>query len=259
MGDPTNATKGSPSVHTITILDNDPEPQLYFTSSGQTVNEDAGTVTITAQLNVISGKDVTVPFIIFGSAEQGADKDYTISTSPLIILAGSTSVDILVDVLDDDLIELSEELILTLDTPINATLASPMTHTLVIKDNEPNCPTPTGLPFFGTNTTGDVLTWELQSQDPIVPTNLSEVTLHWPVDSKSNVISITFGAAIYSGTASPPNMAVNTPNPLWSGAFDTRQMIFVFDANPKSVSDDFYQIIATFEGCAPISGIIPSD
>jgi hypothetical protein len=54
-------------------------------------------------------------------------------------------------------------------------------------------------------------------------------------------------------------MAVNTPNPLWSGAFVTRQMVFVFDAGPKSVSGDFYQIIATFEGCAPISGIIPSD
>jgi hypothetical protein len=259
MDDPTNATKGSPSVQTITIFDDDPEPQLYFTSSGQTVDEDAGTVIITAQLNVMSGKDVTVPFILFGSAEQGAGNDYTITSSPLVILAGSTSIDIQVDVLDDDTIELDENLIVTLDTPTNAVLSSPATHTVVIKDNEPNCPTPTGLPYFGTGSNKNLLTWDLQSQDPLVPTNLSEVTLHWPTGSEADVTSITFGSPIFAGNASPPFMAVNTPNPLWSGAFVTRQMIIVFDVGPKSVSGDFYQIIATFEGCAPISGIIPSD
>ncbi len=259
MDDPTNATKGSPSVQTITIFDDDPEPQLYFTSSGQTVDEDAGAVIITAQLNVISGKDVTVPFILFGSAEEGAGKDYTITSSPLVILAGSTSIDIQVDVLDDDLIELDEDLIVTLDTPTNAVLSSPATHTVVIKDNEPNCPTPTGLPYFGTGSNKNLLTWDLQSQDPLVPTNLSEVTLHWPTGSEADVTSITFGSPIFAGNASPPFMVVNTPNPLWNGAFVTRQMIIVFDAGPKSVSGDFYQIIATFEGCAPVSGIIPSD
>jgi hypothetical protein len=259
MDDPTNATKGSPSVHTITIFDDDPEPQLYFTSSGQTVDEDAGTVIITAQLNVMSGKDVTVPFILFGSAEEGAGKDYTITSSPLVILAGSTSIDIQVDILDDDTIELDEDLVVTLDTPTNAVLSSPATHTVVIKDNEPNCPTPTGLPYFGTGSNDRLLFLDLQSQDPLVPTILSEMTLHWPTGSNADVISITFGSPIFIGNAPPPFMAVNTPNPLWSGAFVTRQMVFAFDAGPKSVSGDFYQIIATFEGCAPVSGIIPSD
>jgi hypothetical protein len=259
MGTPTNATKGSPSVQTITIPDNDPEPLLYFTSSGQTVDEDAGTVVVTAQLNVMSGKDITVPFILFGSAEEGVGKDYTITPSPLVILAGSTSVDILVAVLDDDIIELDEDVIVTLDTPTNAVLSSPGTHTVVIKDNEPNCPTPLGLPYLGTGSNDRFLFWDLQSQDPLVPTNFSEVTLHWPTGSKANIISITFGSPIYAGNAPPPFLAVNTPTPLWSGAFATRQMIFVFNAGPKSVSGDFYQIIATFEGCAPISGIIPSD
>jgi hypothetical protein len=259
MGDPTNATKGNPNIHTITIPDNDPEPSLYFTSSGQTVDEDAGTITITAQLNVISGKDVTVPFLVFGSAVEGAGNDYTITVGPLVILAGGTSVDILVDVLDDDVIELDEDVVITLDTPTNAVLSSPSTHTVVIKDNEPNCPTPTGLPYFGTGSNKNLLFWDLQSQDPIVPTNLTEVTLHWPSGSEANISSITFGSTIFAGNSPPPFMAVNTPNPLWSGAFDTRQMIFVFDAGPKSITGDFYQIIATFEACTPISGIIPSD
>ncbi len=258
MGTPTNATKGSPNIHTITIPDNDPEPMLYFASSGQTVDEDAGTVTITAQLNVISGKDVTVPYIVLGSAEGGAGKDYTITPAPLIILAGNLSVDIQVDVLDDDLIELDEDVIVTLDAPTNAVLSTPATHTIIIKDNEPNCPSPLGLPQFGTGSNDRLLYWSLQSQDPIVPTNLSEVTLHWPTGSNANVTSITFGSTIFSGNALPPFMAVNTPSPLWSGAFTTQQMVFAFNAGPKKVAGDFYQIIATFEGCAPISGIIPS-
>jgi hypothetical protein len=259
MGDPTNATKGNPSTHTITIPDNDPEPQLYFTSSGQNVDEDAGIITITAQLNVMSGKDITVPFILFGSAEEGADKDYTIIPSPLLILSGNTSVDILVEVLDDDVIELDEELIVTLDTPTNAVLSTPGTHTVVIKDNEPNCPTPLNLPYFGTSSNKNLLFWDLQSQDPLVPTDLVEVALHWPIGAEVNASSITFGSPIYTGSAPPPYLAVNTPNPLWSGAFDTRQMVFVFDGLPKSVPADYYQIVATFEGCAPIGDSIPSE
>jgi hypothetical protein len=258
MGTPTNATKGNPNIHTITIPDNDPEPLLYFSSSGQTVDEDAGTVTVTAQLNVVSGKDVTVPYIVLGSAQGGAGKDYTITPSPLVILAGNTSVDILVDILDDTLIELNEDVVVTLGTPTNAVLSSPITHTLIIKDNEPNCPTPLGLPRFGTGSNDRLLYWDLKSQDPIVPTKLNEVTLHWPTGSKANVTSITFGSPIFSGNVPPPFLAVNTPSPLWNGAFDTGQLVFVFSAGPKLVSGDFYQIIATFEGCAPISGILPS-
>jgi len=256
MGAPTYALIGSPSKQTITIPDNDPEPQLYFTSSGQSVDEDAGVVTITAQLNVISGKDVTVPFLIFGSAVEGAGNDYTISPSPLVILAGNSSIDIIVAVIDDDVIELDEDVSITLDNPTNAVLGSPGTHKLVIKDNEPNCPTPTALPYFGTNTNGDILTWSLRSADPIVPINLVEVTVHWPIESKVDITGVTFGSPIFTGSAVPPFLAINSPNPVWSGAFDTRDMIIIFDRNPQSVPEDFYQIIATFEGCVPISGII---
>jgi hypothetical protein len=259
MGDPTNATKGTPSLHKITIPDNDPEPDLYFTSSGQTVDEDAGIVAITAQLNVISGKDVTVPFIILGSAVEGVGNDYTISTSPILILAGQTSTDILVEVLEDDEIELDEDLIVTLNTPTNAILSSPGTHTLVIKDNEPNCPTPSGLPFWGSGSAGDILILPLTSPNPIVPVNLSEVTVHWPVDADVNITGITFGSPIFIGNAAPPFLAINSPSPLWSGAFAARDMIVIFDKNPKSVVGDYYQIIATFDGCTPTSGIISSE
>lgn len=259
MGSPSNATIGSPSVHTITIIDNDPEPQLSFTSIGQKVNEDVGTVTITAQLNVMSGKDVTVPFNVVGTAMEGLGMDYILPPSPLTIAAGNTSVDILLEVLDDDDKESDEDVIITLDPPTNAILGSPAQSTLTIQDNEPlNCPFSTGLPAFGTGANTNILTWTLQSQDPLVPVNLTEVTIHWPAASAANVTSITFGTSLYSGDAPPIFLAVNTPSPLWSGAFDTRQLVFVFDGNPKSVVGDFYQLSATFDGCPPAGESIPS-
>jgi hypothetical protein len=257
MGTPINATKGTPSVHTATILDSDGPPVVFFTSTGQIANEAASSVFARVGVNGISDKPITVPFSLSGTAELGSD--YTISTSPVVIPAGSTSVDIVVDIIDDILPELSEDIIITLGTPVNAGLGSPAVHTVTILDNEPTCPSPDSLPFFGSGSNSNKLIWTLQSPNPLINVNLVAVTIRWPSGSAANVTAITFSDPLYSGDALPPYLAVTTPSPLWSGAFTTRQMIFKFDRNPKSVSGDFYQVMATFEGCPPISGIIPSD
>jgi hypothetical protein len=86
-----------------------------------------------------------------------------------------------------------------------------------------------------------------------------EVTIRWPTGTTANISSITFGSQIFTGDALPPYLSVNTPSPLWSGAFNTRQIIVKFDRNPKSVSGSFYELTAKFENCPPISGVIPSD
>jgi hypothetical protein len=232
---------------------------VYFSQSGQSVPEDVGSVAIIIQLSSSSGKPVTVPFTASGSAEEGADKDYTLVASPVVLPAGDTSVAITLQVLDDNEIETSEGAILTLGTPTNAGIGSPSVHTVTILDNEPVCPTPDSLPYFGSGSTHNKLIWTLQSPDGLMPVNLIAVTIRWPSGTDASVTAITFGDPIYSGNALPPYLAVNTPYPLWSGAFSTRQMIFKFDFKPKSVTGDFYQVTATFEGCPPISGIIPSD
>lgn len=260
MGTPTNANKGSPSVHTITIYDNDSEPQLFLTSSGQTVAEDVGVVTITAQLSAVSGQDVTVPFSLSGSAAFGVSFDYTIDASPVTIPAGSSSVDILLTVNDDSDREEDEDVVLTLDPPTNATLGSPTQFTLIIQDNEPqNCPYVIGQPYFGMTSDKNFLAMDIQSEDPIIPVNLIEVRLQWPVGANTNVTTITFGTTIYTGDASPPLLVVNTPNPLWSGTFTTNQLTYIFKVNPQSVAGDFYLLSATFEGCPPVTGSIASD
>jgi Flp pilus assembly protein TadG len=259
MGTPGNAVKGSPDVHIATILDGNDSPNVFFTLSGQTVSEEVGSLSIIVQLSSLSGKPVTIPFTLSGSAEEGAGKDYTITASPVVIPAGDASIAIPLQVNDDTVIETSEQAILTLGTPTNAVLGSPSIHTVTILDNEPACPAPDSLPYFGSGTNKNKLIWTLQSPDALIPVNLVAVTIRWPTGAAANVTAITFNDPIYTGNALPPYLAVDTPYPLWSGVFDTRQMIFKFDKNPKSVTGDFYQVTATFEGCPPISGIIPSD
>jgi len=260
MGTPTNANLGSPSVHTITIYDNDPEPQLFLTSSGQTVPEDVGVVTITAQLSAVSGQDVTVPFSLSGSAAMGVSFDYTIDTSPVTIPAGSSFVDIILTVNDDDQREQDEDVILTLDPPTNATLGSPTQFTLIIQDNEPqNCPYGLGQPYFGSTSDKNFLSWDIQSEDPLIPVNLVEVSLQWPVVANTNVTSISFGTTLYAGDAPPPSLVVNTPNPLWSGTFTTNQLTYIFKVNPQSAVGEFYLLSATFEGCPPVTAVLASN
>ena len=133
MGSPTNATQGSTTVHTATITDNDAAPTVEWTAASQTTAENAGTVTIVAQLSAVSGQNVTVPFTITGTA-TGGGTDYTITASPITITAGSTTASISVNVISDVLSEPDETVIATMGSPTNATQGSTTVHTLTITD-----------------------------------------------------------------------------------------------------------------------------
>jgi hypothetical protein len=259
MGTPGNAIKGSPDVHVATISDLSDEPIVYFANSGQSVTENVGNVEIIVQMSSPSGKPVIIPFTTSGSAEEGADKDYKLVANPVVIPVGETSVAITMQVLEDILVEVSEDAILTIGTPTNAGLGTPAIHSITIHDNEPICPQPVSLPTFGSDSNSNKLIWTLQSPDALVAVKLTAVSISWPSSSNASATGITFGAPIYSGNALPPYLTVDTPYPLWSGAFNTSQMIFIFNPSPLSIAGDFYQVTAIFEGCPPVSGIITSE
>jgi len=135
MGIPTNATQGSTITHTATINDDDDPPSVSFTTASQTGAEDVGTMTVTAQLSAVTGKNVTVPFTVSGTATNPAD--YTITSSPVTISAGSNSANITITVVDDAPSEGLETVIVTMGTPTNATKGSTDVHTATIDDNSP--------------------------------------------------------------------------------------------------------------------------
>lgn len=135
LGTPTNATKGLPDVHTLWILDDDIPPWVSFTWASQMVGEDVGTVTVQVELNVPSGKDISVPFSVGGTA-TGIGVDYVLTTqSPLSIPAGSMNAQISIDIIADSVPEVDETILLDLSVPVNANLGSPNRYTLTVSDN----------------------------------------------------------------------------------------------------------------------------
>jgi hypothetical protein len=135
LGTPTNATLGTNTAHTLTITDDDNPPT--FGAANSSVSEgDTGTktVNVTATLSTASGRDVTVPYTVTGTANNPAD--YTITASPVSIPAGMTSVNIVITVKGDTSDEDNETVIVTMGTPTNATQGAITVQTVTINDDD---------------------------------------------------------------------------------------------------------------------------
>ncbi|MBF8274701.1 MAG: protein of unknown function DUF1566 [Magnetococcales bacterium] len=115
-----------------TIIDNDPAPTVAFTAATQNVNEGA-LVTATLQLSAASGLDVSVPFTVSGTATAGTDYS-SLTTSPVTISAGSSSVDVTFRASLDAVVDDAETVVLTLGIPTYATLGTNTAHTVTLGD-----------------------------------------------------------------------------------------------------------------------------
>ena len=133
----TGYTLDSPSVHTLTIEDNDSTSASFATASA-IVAESAGTHAVTVNLNqAASTGGLTIGYTIAGTATAGSGNDFTIASSgSLSIAQGSTSAEIAVAINDDSAEESAETVILTLTSGTGYTLGSPTTHTLTIAEND---------------------------------------------------------------------------------------------------------------------------
>jgi len=133
LANPVSAVLGKQTVHTYTIIDNDPPPAVAFSALEQEVREDGGEITVSVQLSGVSGKDVTVPFTVSGTAVDG--KNYRVMTpNPLTIKAGATSGAITVALMDDKQYEVNKTIVVTLGAPVNAAPGESMSHTVTVLD-----------------------------------------------------------------------------------------------------------------------------
>jgi Calx-beta domain/PKD domain len=127
-----NAIPGSPL--TFTILDNDP-PFVRFTAPDFSAGEGTGSALVTVVLSAPSGQTVSVGYATTnGTATAG--QDYEAAAGRLIFAPGVTNRTFPVVLLDDSLDELSETVLLTLDTPTNALAGVPAGAVLTILDND---------------------------------------------------------------------------------------------------------------------------
>ncbi|MDI6731199.1 MAG: Calx-beta domain-containing protein [Candidatus Margulisbacteria bacterium] len=148
LSSPSGATLGSITSHTYTITDNDATPTVGFTSAAQSSAAESGTMTITASLSAVSGRAVSVPYTMSGTATNGTD--YSITTSPITIAAGSTTGTITITITSDTAVEGNETVIVAMGTPTNATASGTTTHTATITDDDVAAPTISYVTWEGT-------------------------------------------------------------------------------------------------------------
>ena len=126
---------GDPAEVILTIEDDDDPPTVSLSSSSVAVDEDAGSVSLTASLSEASGKQVIVVYATAnGTATSGSD--YTAASGTLTFAAGTKSQAVSVAVVEDSVYEPGETFTITLRSPSNATLGSPSSATITIRDND---------------------------------------------------------------------------------------------------------------------------
>jgi hypothetical protein len=105
---PTGARLGLPKTQLLTLIDDDPVPQVVFAREALSVMESTGEVSVQVQLSAISSQPITVPLSLSGSATSGIDIHFY--RSSVVIPPGSSSASFDVEVVDDILPSLMRRL-----------------------------------------------------------------------------------------------------------------------------------------------------
>ena len=199
MGEIQNGTPGALTTHRVNIMDNDSPPEVYFSSTYKTVGEDAGSVTVSVELSVLSVHDVSIPLNLSGTAAQGSD--YSISTTNMMVSSGSNGGTFQITVSDDNLYDPNENVVVSLGTPTNADLGSPSSFTLEIEDNElPPCDVGIHLLTIGT----DSINLSLVNEGEDVIYTGGSVSWNENIPNQPRINQVTFaGSVVYSGTDKP--------------------------------------------------------
>ncbi|MCZ4410762.1 hypothetical protein O3Q51_18240, partial [Cryomorphaceae bacterium 1068] len=126
--------------HTVTLVDEDPEPTAAFLADNQTGYESVGDPAIFIELDRPSTRDVTVYYSITGGTASGNTVDYTAASSgPVLIQADDTLAFIspLSISNSDNSPEPDETIIFQLDSAENAAIGVIDEHTYTILDTSP--------------------------------------------------------------------------------------------------------------------------
>lgn len=132
LGAVVGADVGTLASHLLTIQDDDDPPVAQFTAFRTVVAESSGLFNVRVELDAVSGLDVTLPFTVTGSG-SGVD-DISYPASPMVITAGQTFIDLPVTLVVDQVVEVGDRVLFTLDTPTNATLGQISSYLVGIED-----------------------------------------------------------------------------------------------------------------------------
>ena len=115
---------------------------VQFASAESTLNENPntpeGTVAVSVDIDLPSPTPITLNVETGGTATEGADRDYTISTRSLMIPANADSASLTLTGIDNDVGDGSKTIELTLsgDLPDGWAFGSQTTHTVTLQDDD---------------------------------------------------------------------------------------------------------------------------
>ena len=253
LSNPTNATLGSDTVHTYTILDNDNLPVVDFNTTTSSGAESVSSKALTVDLTPVSGRDVTVDYAITGTA-TGSGTDFTLANGTLTISAGNTTGTITIaSIVNDALDEVDETVVVTLSNPTNATLGSDDTHTYTITDDDDP-------PVVDFNTTSSSGLESVSSKDLTVDLSAAsskDVTVNFTVTGTASGSgtdytldngNITIAAGTTSGTITISNILDDVLD-------EANETVIVTLSNPSNAtlgSDDAHTYTITDNDNAPV-------
>jgi hypothetical protein len=125
------------SEASVTLLNDDSEPVVYFQDSLQKVQENRVEAQVTIAVDEPSGFDTEITVDVGGTAVEGDDFSLMAGKS-IKIPAGQASVDYPVNIVEDEVAEFGETLVVTMKSPVNAVMPASdqrnlfNKHTLVI-------------------------------------------------------------------------------------------------------------------------------
>ncbi len=124
-----------PADHTVTITDDDTEPNVFFNPTNFAGFENAGSATLTLELSQASGLPITVDFTSNGITAT-PDVDYPSAIASTVIPIGQLTHDFSVPLTDDPRDEDRERFQVSISGATNATVGAPTTTNVFIDDDD---------------------------------------------------------------------------------------------------------------------------
>ncbi|MFH1493683.1 MAG: Calx-beta domain-containing protein [Pseudomonadota bacterium] len=237
------AILGTAKIATVTIADNEAANTIQFNPATLTVNEGAGTASLTVtRTGTPTGGATATWSTADGTAKSGLD--YTASSGTLTWAAGDTAPKtITIPIIDDTLVEPAENFKVNLTTAVGATLGSAKAATVTIADNESGAGT---LQFTASNYT--------------VKENIASITISVTrTDGATGAISVQYATLNGSATAGS-DYTLKTGTLTWANNDAATKTIVVPILNDSLTegTETFTVTLASPTGGAVIGAISPA-
>ncbi|MCH8012847.1 MAG: T9SS type A sorting domain-containing protein [Candidatus Marinimicrobia bacterium] len=229
---PSNATLGTNTSFTYTIIDDDATPNIQFTSTSALGSEAVTPVIIQLTLSAISGRNASVNYSLSGTA-SGSGTDYTLASGTATVTAGNTTVDLSATINNDILDENNETIIVTISDPTNSTLGTNTTHTYTITDNDP---TPT-VQFTSTTAQGAESITSVTMQLQLSAASGLDVSVNYAISGTATGSGTDYTMAAGSATITAGGTTTDLSATIIDDALDENdETLIVTISNPSNAT-----------------------